>query len=56
MKLIQIASDAEDSYVKSIVTEAKRHNVSVVFSDTMQELAAKHGIDVPCGAVGFFKD
>lgn len=56
LKMIQIATDAEQDYVKSITTVAKLHNVKVVISKTMQEIAAEYGIDVPCGAVGFFKN
>ena len=56
LKYIQIATDAEEDYKKSIAEVAVLHNVKVVISGTMQEIAAQHGINVPCGAVGFFKN
>ena len=53
---IQIATDADDNYVRDILSVAKPHNVPVVFQNTMQEIAKSCGIEVPCGAVGFLKD
>ncbi len=53
---IQVATDADSEYVESILSVAKPHNVKVVFQNTMQEIARQHGIEVPCGAVGFLKD
>ena len=53
---IQIATDADDSYVAEIMSVAKPHNVKVVFQNTMQEIANNCGIEVPCGAIGFLKN
>ncbi len=56
LKSVRIATDADAEYVQSIVAVARAHNVSVVYSSTMQEIAVEHGIEVPCGAVGYLKD
>ena len=53
---IQIATDADANYVEEIMSVARPHNVKVVFQGTKQEIANNHGIDVPCGAVGFLKE
>ncbi len=52
---IQIARDAEQSYVHLLVTEAKLHKVTVVFEGTMAQIAKHFGIDCASGAIGVLK-
>lgn len=52
---IQIARDAQASYVHLLATEAKAHNVTVVFDGTMAQIAKRYGVDCASGAVGFLK-
>ena len=55
LKRIRIATDADVDYVRAIVSVAKAHNVPVETEDTMEQIAHRYGIYVPCGAVGFLK-
>lgn len=55
LKRIRIATDADADYVRAIVSVAKAHNVPVETEGTMEQIAHRYGIDVPCGAVGFLK-
>ena len=53
---IQIARDAEAQYIASLIDVAKEHAVPYTIGQTMNEIAAQHGIEVPSGAVGVLKE
>lgn len=52
---IYIAADAETKYITELIEVAKKNNVSYRIGSSMGQIAAEHGIDVPCGAVGVLK-
>lgn len=52
---ILIASNAEQSYVDSLVQSAKAYNVPYEVGDSMEAISARFDIDVPSGAVGVLK-
>lgn len=52
---IQIATDAETKYIEELIDVAKQNNVPYVICSTMNEISARHGIDVPSGAIGVLR-
>lgn len=52
---IQIATDAEQQYITSLIDVAQKNNVKYVIRSTMDEISALYGIDVPSGAIGVLK-
>ena len=52
---IVIATDAEASYIASLIEVAKQAGVPYVLRGTMSEISAQHRIEVPSGAVGILK-
>ena len=56
VKSITVATDADSEYADTILHVAKLHNVKVERKNTMEQIAAEYGIDVPSGAVAQLKD
>ena len=52
---IIIATDAEASYIASLIEVAKQAGVSYKLHGTMNEISAQYRIEVPSGAVGILK-
>ena len=52
---IVIATDAEASYIASLIDVAKQHGVAYKLHGTMSEISAHYAIEVPSGAVGVLK-
>ena len=52
---IIIATDAEASYIASLIDVAKQAGVAYKLHGTMSEISARYDIDVPSGAVGILK-
>ena len=52
---IVIATDAEASYIASLIEVAKQAGVPYKLHGTMNEISANYHIDVPSGAVGILK-
>ena len=52
---IQIASDAEQQYITSLIDVAQKNGVKYVIRSTMDEISATYGIEVPSGAIGVLK-
>ena len=52
---IVIATDAEASYIASLIEVAKQAGVPYKLHGTMSEISSKYQIDVPSGAVGILK-
>ena len=52
---IVIATDAEASYIASLIEVAKQVGVAYKLHGTMSEISAHYDIDVPSGAVGILK-
>ena len=53
---IVIATDAEASYIASLIEVAKQSDVPYKLHGTMNEISAHYDIDVPSGAVGVLKE
>ena len=52
---IIIATDAEASYIASLIEVAKNAGVAYKLRGTMNEISAHYDIEVPSGAVGVLK-
>ena len=52
---IIIATDAESTYIASLIEVAKQAGVAYKLHGTMSEISANYHIDVPSGAVGILK-
>ena len=50
-----IATDAEASYIASLIEVAKQADVPYKLHGTMSEISQNYRIDVPSGAVGVLK-
>ena len=53
---IVIATDAEASYIASLIEIAKDAGVAYKLHGTMNEISATYHIEVPSGAVGILKE
>lgn len=53
---IVIASDAEQSYIESLIIVAKQNKIKYSIKGTMQDISSTFGIDVPSGSLGILKD